>query len=105
MAEYRDGKIFIADRECKPRKSVPGRIADFFLVFQQLDWESKELVLRNADYDEVLDSAYGSTELMTSEEYGRHLDRALFIAMLDNERTIKILDDMEDALSRMPETE
>jgi hypothetical protein len=105
MAEYREGRIFIDDYECRPRRDVPGAIVDFFFKFQELDWEAKEAVLRHVEYEEVLDKPHIDTDAMTTAEYNRHLDRTLLIAMLDNERTIKVLHDMEDAMRRLPEAE
>jgi hypothetical protein len=101
-AEFHAGKIFLGEYECSPRTDVPGVIADFFLKFQMLGWEEKETVLKNVDYDEVLESdQFEVSRPMTTHEYELYLDRRLLIAILDNESTLLRLRDMEDQLRHM----
>jgi hypothetical protein len=97
--EYRDGRIFVDSYECSPRTDVPGVIASFFIKFQSLDWENKEAVLQNTDYEEVLKpELLENIGAMTTQEYELYLDRRLLIAIIDNESTLLRLRDMADQL-------
>lgn len=84
-AEYRDGSIYIGNYECRPQSDVPGVIADFFLEYQQLGWEQKEELLMRTGYGDKIGHGSADIGAMTEQDYSTHLDRALIIAIIDNE--------------------